>query len=391
MQQYARSAITWPGNTPYPLSCAPPRTNIVFLKTHKCASSTVMNILLRFGSAHNLNFVLPKSKKTHYLGHPQPFNRKLVADLPPCNMTYNILTHHTRFNFEEMRQLMPHDTLYITILRRPDSLFESLYSYCNFSSIFKRNLTAFVRDTNLTAYLSGHRLVKESVGLNQMSFDLGYDGLYDSEAAVDKFVLGIDTTFDLVMLFERLDESLVLLKHLLCWNTTDMVALKVNSRYSAYKEVLSDDTKKRLLQLNSVDWKLYKHFAKVFDDRVKAFGEDRMAQEVAMLRAAQREYYDRCVMAEEPMENVSTIKKRKDVVAFKSNNTSKLCRRLTWTELEFHEQVKKTQEKRMRKCLARHMKARSRKHTAPGAGKGSSKSKAAKSSTLRRRRTKNGV
>ncbi|KAH9363999.1 hypothetical protein HPB48_005266 [Haemaphysalis longicornis] len=337
-------------------------------------------------------------------------------------MTYNILTHHTRFNFKEMGQLMPHDTLYITILRRPDSLFESLYSYCNFSSIFKRNLTAFVRDKNLTAYLSGHRLVKESVGLNQMSFDLGYDGLYDSEAAVDKFVLGIDLTFDLVMLFERLDESLVLLKHLLCWNTTDMVALKVNSRclriaigvhflcdiskvrkptvhvsrfsplrYSAYKEVLSDDTKKRLLQLNSVDWKLYKHFAKVFDDRVKAFGEDRMAQEVAMLRAAQRKYYDRCVMAEEPMENVSTIKKRKDVVAFKSNNTSKLCRRLTWTELEFHEQVKKTQEKRMRTCLARHMKARSRKHTAPGAGKGSSKSKAAKSSTLRRRRTKNGV
>ncbi|KAH9363819.1 hypothetical protein HPB48_021107 [Haemaphysalis longicornis] len=318
-QQYARSAITWPENTPYLQSCAPPRTNVVFLKTHKCASSTVMNILLRFGSAHNLNFVLPKSKHTHYLGHPQPFNRKLVADLTPCNMTYNILTHHTRFNFEEMRQLMPHDTLYITILRRPESLFESLYSYCNFSSIFKRNLTAFVRDTNLTAYLSGRRLVKERMGLNQMSFDLGYDGLSDSETAVDKFVLGIDTAFDLVMLAERLDESLVLLKHLLCWNTTDMVALKLNSRS--------------------------------FDDRVKAFGEDRMAKEVAVLRAAQRYYYDRCVMAEEPMQNVSTIKKRKDIVAFKTHDTSKLCRRLTWTELEFHEQVRTTQKARMiRKC-----------------------------------------
>lgn len=150
-------------------------------------------------------------------------------------------------------------------------------------------------------------------------------------------------------------------------------------RYSAYKEVLSNDTKERLLQLNSADWKLYKHFAKVFDDRVKAFGEDRMAEEVAVLRAAQRDYYDRCVKAEESMENVSTLLKRKDVVAFKAKDKSKLCRHLTSTELEFHEQVRKTQEARTRKCLARHKTARSSKRAAPGPDKDSSKSKAAKS------------
>lgn len=379
MQQYASSAFTWPENTSYLQSCSPPRTNIVFLKTHKCASSTVMNIFLRFGSTHRLNFVLPKSQHTHYLGHPQPFNRKLVADLSACNITYNILTHHTRFNGKEMKQLMPSDTVYVTILRRPESLFESLYSYCSFSSIFKRNLTAFVRDKNLTGYLSRHRLIDKRVGLNQMSFDLGFDGPYDSEAAVDKFVRGIDAAFDLVMLAERLDESLILLKHLLCWNTTDMVALKLNSRYSAYKEVLSDDTKERLLKLNSADWKLYKHFADVFDERVRAFGEDRMAQELEVLRAAQRDYYKRCVKAEESMENVSTLLKRKDVVAFKSKDKSKLCRSLTSTELEFHEQVRKTQEARTRKCLARHKRARPSKRAAPDTGKESSKSKAATS------------
>lgn len=231
MQQYAISALTWPENTSYLQPCASPRTNIVFLKTHKCASTTVMNIFLRFGSAHRLNFVLPRSQHTHYLGHPQHFKRYLVADLSACNMTYNILTHHTRFNAEEIRLLMPQDTLYITILRRPESLFESLYSYCSFASIFERNLTAFVKDENLTRNLSRHRLVRGHVGLNQMSFDLGFDGPYDSEAAVDEFVRAIDAAFDLVMLAERLDESLVLLKHLLCWNTTDVVAFKLNSRY----------------------------------------------------------------------------------------------------------------------------------------------------------------
>jgi len=35
-------------------------TKIVFLKTHKTASSTLQNALLRFGEKQNLTFALPK-------------------------------------------------------------------------------------------------------------------------------------------------------------------------------------------------------------------------------------------------------------------------------------------------------------------------------------------
>lgn len=361
-EQYAPQALlTDNGSEP-----CEPRKNIVFLKTHKCASSTVMNIFLRFGTEHELNFVLPKSQHVHYLGHPEPFNRRLVANVSAYNMTYNILTHHTRYNGKEMHALMPADSIYVTILRRPDALFESLYSYCNLASLFKRNLTTFVRDRNLTAYLSRHRVIEKRVGLNQMSFDLGFNGPFDSEQAVAKFIGEIASAFDLVMLAERLDESLILLKHLLCWNTTDMVALKLNSRYSAYKERLSNETIEHLLRLNSADWQLYKYFAKVFDDKVKAFGVDRMAEEVKELQAAQREYYSRCVMAEGSMEKLSTYFKRKDVVAFKSKDKSRLCRSLTFSELEFHEEVKKIQEARIRQYLARQKRAQLSKPVSKG-------------------------
>ena len=37
------------------------QTNIGFLKTHKCASSSVQNILMRFGLKNELNFVLPSA------------------------------------------------------------------------------------------------------------------------------------------------------------------------------------------------------------------------------------------------------------------------------------------------------------------------------------------
>ena len=35
------------------------KTKIFFLKTHKCASSSLQNIFLRFGEKRNLSFVLP--------------------------------------------------------------------------------------------------------------------------------------------------------------------------------------------------------------------------------------------------------------------------------------------------------------------------------------------
>merc|ERR1719186_104792 len=36
------------------------KLKIVYLKTHKCASSSLQNIFLRFGEKNNLQFVLPR-------------------------------------------------------------------------------------------------------------------------------------------------------------------------------------------------------------------------------------------------------------------------------------------------------------------------------------------
>ena len=71
------------------------KKNIVFLKVHKCSSSTVQNLLFRFGDQYNLNFVMPL--KGNYLGDINTeFERKNMIELPVEE--YNILCHHTRFN-----------------------------------------------------------------------------------------------------------------------------------------------------------------------------------------------------------------------------------------------------------------------------------------------------
>ena len=52
-------------------SCPNEISNVGFMKTHKTASSTVQNILMRFGMNSNLNFVM-LSEGTH-LGPPEVF------------------------------------------------------------------------------------------------------------------------------------------------------------------------------------------------------------------------------------------------------------------------------------------------------------------------------
>ena len=72
------------------------RTNIVFLKMHKCASSTVQNILFRFGLKHNLTFVMPPSG--NFIGKSQnsTFHQDNIMKLPVDE--YNIFCYHTRYN-----------------------------------------------------------------------------------------------------------------------------------------------------------------------------------------------------------------------------------------------------------------------------------------------------
>lgn len=206
-----------------------PKSNVVFLKTHKCASSTVQNVLLRYGVAHNKVFVLPPIN--NYLGHPVRFNRNLVPE--PDGFEYNILAHHSRLNYTEMRALMPPDTVFVTIIRDPVDLFESMFSYYKLENFYKMNLselnTSIVAPTRNSMLEKLSKRYNNKIGLNQMLFDLGLDEEdFLNYSNVINYIHVLDNMFDLVMVAERMEESLILLKKLLCWNYDDLVVFKVS-------------------------------------------------------------------------------------------------------------------------------------------------------------------
>ncbi|XP_069583994.1 galactose-3-O-sulfotransferase 4-like [Ranitomeya imitator] len=84
-------------------SCQP-KNNIFFLKTHKTASSSIINILFRYGEFHNLTFAFPS--RSAQFSYPSYFKAAYVNGFSEKTKNiFNIMCHHMRFKFTEWKML----------------------------------------------------------------------------------------------------------------------------------------------------------------------------------------------------------------------------------------------------------------------------------------------
>lgn len=271
-----------------------PVTHLLFLKTHKCASTTVQNILFRFGYSRNLTFALPSSG--NYLGNPTLFQAKnMPKKLLPSDGVVDIFAVHSRLNPSQHSLVLHADARWLTVVREPAALYESLFNYYHMNGAFGFSLQEFSSKSlqelaNLPRY--GGKL-----GKNQMLFDLGYSAdltVTELRRALDE----LDQRFDLVLIAERMDESLILLRHLLCWTLYDIVVFTKNARRNEVKKTLDSSTLETLRELNSGDVILYEYFLAKHKEAVFAFGEAKMREEVAALRGLRDEFYEECGLRE---------------------------------------------------------------------------------------------
>lgn len=325
------------------------KNNIVFLKTHKCAGSSIQNILMRYGDSHKLFFVLPKTG--NYLGHPAPFSRAMVA--PPRLPSYNILAHHTRLDYREIRSIMPRNSIYITIVRDPIEVFESAYSYYGFGNILGGNLHKFLGKVPKMSPKLLHKRLRNKFGSNQMMFDLGADpSIFSNESLVKQYINKLDSWFDLVLIADRMDESLVLLRHLMCWDIDDVVTFKLNARDPKFISSLNEKEKNVLRELNHADVLLYNHFVQKFEKAVDAFGRDRMAEETELLRQRIQSWYNLCVKGEQRHTKPTAKPKyyfNPKVMVLETNTevSNNTCKSMTMEELPYTDILRRNQQKRL--------------------------------------------
>ncbi|XP_037793392.1 galactose-3-O-sulfotransferase 3-like [Penaeus monodon] len=270
----------------------------MFLKTHKCGSSTVQNILLRFAYSNNLTLALPE--ELNYLGDPAS---KFRADLLPPRLVppggkVDVFALHARLDVRESLKVLHQDALWITIVRNPVDVFESLYAYYDLREIYRLDVNDFkFMPMSVNDSLLKLPRASDLLGKNQMLFDLGFpDDL--PEARLRQAIEGTDRLFDLVMVAERMDESLVLLRHLLCWSLHDVVVFAKNARRKGVRPALDAHTRRTLRELNGADARLYEHFLAKHRRAVIDFGVRRMAREVAALRGLRARYFRECNVVE---------------------------------------------------------------------------------------------
>ncbi|XP_048017525.1 galactose-3-O-sulfotransferase 2 isoform X2 [Megalobrama amblycephala] len=330
-----------------------PKNHIVFLKTHKTASSTILNILYRYGDSHNLTFALPLNMHSQ-LFYPAFFAAHFVEGVRTRSVKeFHILCNHMRFSSQEVRKLMPKDTFYFSILRNPVAMMESLFVYYKAIPAFRvvKSLEEFL--------IQGGRSYNASVPNNHyarniLTFDFGLDNTApENDTELDRrsaeVIAAVERDFPLILISEYFDESLVLLKHALCWSLDDVSSFRLNSRSERSRRPLSAETTERVKQWNSLDWRLYQHFNATFWKRIDStLGHMKLQEEVELLRAKRMKLEQMCLQeggavdpvkvqdsSLKPFQYGAAVIQGYNLRLGLNNDTRRLCQRLITPELQY--------------------------------------------------------
>ncbi|XP_043925889.1 galactose-3-O-sulfotransferase 2-like [Protopterus annectens] len=197
-------------------------------------------------------------------------------------------------------KLMHHDTFYFSIIRNPVSVMESVFIYCNSDTeVFKgaKDLNEFMKSP-----WSYYKLnyTKNYYARNFIWFDFGLNhNRADDEDYFVAAVSQIESTFNLILINEYFEESMILLKEALCWSMDDVTYFVLNKRSKASTQNLTKETAEKIKQWNSLDWKLYLHFNKTFWQRIEdTIGLERMKIQVQLLKSKIQKLRNTCL--EEP-------------------------------------------------------------------------------------------
>uniref|UniRef100_A0A8C3XH20 Galactose-3-O-sulfotransferase 2 n=1 Tax=Cyanoderma ruficeps TaxID=181631 RepID=A0A8C3XH20_9PASS len=330
-----------------PMPCRA-RTNVMFLKTHKTASSTVLNIMFRFAERYDLTVALPPDQLFH-LGYPRTFVAQFVEGFETIGQNYNIMCNHLRFN--PVKRVMAANTFYFSILRNPIPLLESSYIY------YKSNVPAFRSSKNVNEFVASPTKYYHPADYraniyarNIMWFDFGYNNNAEDDPKYIQAVLKeIEQNFHLILIADYFDESMILLKHALCWDLDDVIYFKLNSRSRDTVQTLSPENEEQIKAWCSLDWKLYLHFNQSFWRTIEeTIGLELLKKEVGHLRTRQKELMEICLSEQEAVSkdhirnrallpfqsgaaNILGYNLRQDL----DNRTLRTCQKMVMPELQY--------------------------------------------------------
>jgi len=338
-------------------TCRTPATKVGFCKTHKTASSALQNILFRYGKDNNWTFAF--YDEGSQLGPPhhqynliEPFVASwldVVSWRPMVKQQgYDAFAVHAMWNKAEVAKLLGKSAAYITILREPVEQFESMYSYMKFEKELGMTLQQYV-DIVVKDDLPDRR-IHTYLGRNQQLWDLGRKPKdTETEEQVIQVIKQIEKEFDIVLIAEDMDSSLVLLSQELCWPINHFTTLKVNTRIKSKQIAITDDVRNTLRDWLWAEQMLYDYFKQVLDRRKLNYGLKALEAKVDELRRMNAQVEKVCVEGTSlSHEELSAEFKpwSDDVIGYKINDSVPWCKYYGMVENRFIDLLRETQRGR---------------------------------------------
>ena len=282
----------------FPAPSCQPIYHIYYLKTHKTGSTTLGTILLSYGIIRNHKIVLDPDLAD--MGWPAPLKLNEVSSLVKSDEA-KIFVSHIRFNKGPVNSVFPKPKAkYITIVRHPVSHFKSAWVFYKISKV------AHIPDNSTNTFLKSSDALQEiQKRLNNTKYSerflyMSNSNLYDmgleqeniqNMKLVESYIDKMEREFDLVLITEYFDESLILLKRLLCWEFQDIVYIKLRVKEKDIN--FGKKVEKNILNWNRADAILYDHFNRTFWRKVGEAGST-FDEELKLFRRINQKYQESC-------------------------------------------------------------------------------------------------
>ena len=259
--------------TSYAKPVCAPNMNIYFIKTRKTGSTSICNILSRFGLKNNLTFPLRGiESKPHSI---------------------NMVAQHHEYSESYQDKVMRNGAIFMTILREPFTNFISAVVYYKVDTKFDEfpgNNPMEQIEMYLKEYCKNQK--SGQYIQNRMAKDLGFtESVMSSEKMTLEYIKHLEQRLDIVLIMDYFSESLVLLRRSQCWGIEDILYRKAMPEYNQNKKEFPVDMawfntshKAMCREFSPIDHMVYDHFLKIFWNRIDKEGPD-FYKEVAYLKS----------------------------------------------------------------------------------------------------------
>lgn len=277
---------------------------IVFVKTHKTGSSTIQSLFYRYALLRNLTVALPVHTSS-FIYPVLKFHRSMV--LPQLEVQkHDMVLHSMIFNPSEVNKIVKDRAVYITILRRPADVFISAFKFYKHSKCFDGSQLASLNFTQYRSLNISKCEQTDTQVANTQLFDLGISlETLTGKNRINNAIQWLESKLHLVLIAERFEESLLVLKRELGWTMDDIIYFVQNRQIKIYNKSNPHKTVEKITikmwnsitEFNYADYLLYHHFKVKFNAKLnELYPKQRdLTHDILELREKQNELYWTCV------------------------------------------------------------------------------------------------